>query len=130
MDRDGVHAAQVLGEGRTVAQPEMQRRLAVARGRETHLRHLHAQFAIVVDLAVGDQRRRAGIERLVAGREIDDGESRLQQGGAGSDGLAGAVRPAMRERGGERLQNRGVGCVGARREHQSGDAAHQRRPAG
>ncbi len=57
---------------------EMQRQLAVRCGGEDDAVHRRAQLEVVVDLAVGDQRRAAGLEeRLVAGDEIDDGEAPL-----------------------------------------------------
>ena len=57
VDRDRIHAAQVVGEATTVAQPEMQRRLAIAvRSRNATSGSLGAEFAVIVDLAVRDQR--------------------------------------------------------------------------
>ena len=66
VDRDRIHAAQGAGIGQPVAQPEMQRRLAIALGGEPRVRHVLAQLAVVVDLAIGDQGGRAGEQRLVA----------------------------------------------------------------
>ena len=60
MDRDRIHPAQRPGIGRPVAQPQMQRRLAVALRREMRARQPVAQLAVVVDLAIGHQRGRPG----------------------------------------------------------------------
>ena len=65
-----------------------------------------AQLAVVVDLAVGDQRGRAGEERLVAAGEVDDREPRVHQRDAPDHGVAGAVRPAMRQRARQRREQR------------------------
>ena len=66
-------------------------------------RVLLAQLAVVVDLAIGDQRGGAGEERLVAGGEVDDGEARVGQRDAARHVVPGAVRAAMRQRAGQRV---------------------------
>ena len=66
VDGDAVHATQVVGEAGALAQPQVQRRLVVAVGGEAHAGHVAAQLAVVIDLAIAHQRRRAGEQRLVA----------------------------------------------------------------
>ena len=55
VDCRSIHAPQMLRVVRALAQPQVQRWLAVAAGGEIHLRHRHAQFTVVVDLAVADE---------------------------------------------------------------------------
>ena len=92
VDGDRIHAAQLLRVVGAVAQPQMQRRLAVAVGGEADARHRRAQFAVIVDLAVADQRGRAGEQRLVAGHQVDDRQPVVHQRDAADHGVAGAVR--------------------------------------
>ena len=95
VDRERVHAAQRRRELRPVPQPQVQRRLVVAVGGEPRRRHLGAQLAVIVDLAVAHQRRRAREQRLVAGREVDDGEPGVHQRDAPDHGVA-RPRPGPR----------------------------------
>ena len=126
VDGDGVHAAQRAGIGGAVAQPEMQRRLAVAVGGEADVGQVVAQLAVVVDLAVRDEGGGAGEERLVAAGHVDDGQARVHEGDAADDRVPGAVRAAMGERAGEGGEHGGVGQRRGGREHEASDAAHQR----
>jgi len=98
MDRDRVHAAKLLRVVGALLQPEVQRRLAIAGAGEVHARHRRAQLAVIIDLAVGDQRGGTGEERLVAGDQVDDRQPVVQQRDAPHHGLSAAVRPAMRQR--------------------------------
>ena len=95
VDGDRVHATQMLRVVRALAQPQMQRRFAVAVGGEADRRHRHAQFAVVVDLAVADQRRGAGEQRLIAGHQIDDRQPVVHQRDAAHHRVAGAIRAAV-----------------------------------
>ena len=107
-----------------VAQPQMQRRLAVAVGGEADARHVRAQLAVIVDLAVADQRRRAGEQRLVAGDQVDDRQPVVHQRDAADDGVAGAVRAAVVQAVDQLRQRGGVGRRRAARQDQPGNAAH------
>ena len=95
MDGDGIHAAQVLRVVRAVAQPQMQRRLAIAVGGEVDPRHRDAQFAVIIDLAVADQCGGAGEQRLIAGHQVDDRQPVVHQRDPADDGVTGAVGSAM-----------------------------------
>ena len=83
-----------------------------------------AQRAIVVDLAVleGEHVPAARAQRLVAGREVDDGEPAHAHRDARLDVHPLAVRPAMADRGEHRAQDVRAGRV--RRVDDAGDAAH------
>ncbi len=132
VDGDRVHAAERLDIALAVAQPQMQRRLAVAAGGEPHLGQCPAQLQVVVDLAVGDQRRRAREQRLVAAIQVDDGEAGVHQRHPADHGVASTVRPAMRERPHQRGQAGGIQPVGGGAgpgrgvsEREAGNPAHQ-----
>ncbi len=127
VQRQRIHAAQPAGEIEPVAAIEMQRQLAIRLGRERRVRQRRPQLDVIVDLGIGDERRTAGlVERLVAGREIDDGEPRLHHADIARAIMPGAVGPAMKERRLHRLEDGGGGRLAALRHH-AGDAAHQRR---
>ena len=75
----------MVDEVETVFPVEMQRRLTIGLGRELLTCQLRAQLDIVVNLAVRDQDGPARfVERLIAGLQIDDGESGLAQPAAPS----------------------------------------------
>ncbi len=95
MDCDRVHATQVLRVVGALAQPQMQRRFAVAVGGKADPRHRHAQFAVIVDLAVADQRGGTGEQRLVAGHQIDDRQPVMHQRDPAHHRVAGAIRAAV-----------------------------------
>jgi hypothetical protein len=124
VDGDGEHAAKLLGVVGAVAQPQIQRRLAVAVGGERHAGHGGAQLPVIVDLAIADQRRRAGEQRLVAGDEVDDRQPVMHQSDAADDGVAGAVRATVVQAVDQLRQGGGIGGRRAARQDQSGNAAH------
>ena len=107
----------------------MQRQLAIRLRRQSRragAAEAGAQFEIIVDFAVGDQRRATRfVERLVAGREIDDGEPGLHHPDVARSvsalaigtPVAQGVRHCAQRR---RRRGRAVIC------HQPGDPAHQR----
>ncbi len=108
---------------------QLQRRLAIRLGRKygrPPAAELLAQLDVVVDFAIGDQRGTARlIERLVAGREVDDGEPGLHHPDIAGAVSAVTIRTAVAQRiahGLQRSRRRGcpVMC------HQPGDPAHQR----
>ena len=82
---------------------------------------------IIVDLAVADQRRPAGLvdEWLAAGSEIDDGKPGMGHGDVGRLVPAGAVGPAMGQGASHALEQTQLRRA-AGRGHKAGDAAHQR----
>ena len=125
VDGDGEHAAQGGRVAYAVAQPQVQRRLAVAAGGEASAGQGVAQLAVVVDLAVGDQRGRAGIQGLVPASHVDDGQAGMDQRGAAHRGVAAAIGAAVRQGTGERGEHRRVGRRAAGRQDQADDAAHQ-----
>ena len=113
-----------LGEADAVAPPQAQRRLAIAGRGAAQLVDL-AQLAVVVDLAIGDERGRAGEERLVAGDEVDDGEAGMGERDAARDMVPGAVGAAMRHGRGHVVQlGRVDGRGGGREVQDAADAAH------
>ena len=71
-----------------------------------------AQLAVVVDLAVEDDRDRAVLveDRLVAGREVDHAQALDPEPDAGIDVQSARVRAAVLERGAHALQSRRVGA--------------------
>ena len=83
VEREGEHALQAIEEGDPPGLVGVQEGFAVGvRGKAMAERfQFGAQFAVVVDFAVGDQREAAVfvVERLRAAFEIDDGEPRMQQ---------------------------------------------------
>jgi hypothetical protein len=107
---------------------QLQRRLAIRLGREyarPPAAELLAQLDVIVNLAIGDQRSTARlIERLVAGREVDDGEPGLHHPDIAGAISAIAIRAAVAQRPAHRPQRRRGWC-GAIMGHQPGDAAHQ-----
>ena len=110
-----VHAAQMPREIEPVAAIEMERQLAIRAGGERCAGQLGVQLEVVVDLAIGDERGAAGlVERLVAGREIDDREPRLHHADIARAVMAVAVGPAMAQRRLHRLQQRGRRRLAAR----------------
>ena len=127
VQRHRVHAAQMPGEIEPVAAIEMQRQLAIRLGRERDRprgTQIFAQFDVIVDLAIGDQRRAARlVKRLVAGRQIDDREPGLHHADIARAILAVAIGPAMAQRHAHRPQRRRRRRRAVAR-HQPGDAAH------
>ena len=113
-----------FGVVRAVAQPQMQRRLAVAVGGEVHARQRLTQFAVIIDLAVGHQRGGAGEERLVAGDQVDDREAVVQQRDPAHHRVAAAVGAAVVQRADQLRQHARVRRRGAGRQDQPSDAAH------
>ena len=89
------------------------------------VRHGDTQLAVIIDLAVADQRRGAGEQRLVAGDQVDDRQAVVHQRDAADDGVAGAVGTAVCQRVDQARQHGGIGrrCAGG--EDQAGNAAHQ-----
>ena len=129
VQRDRIHAAQMLGEVEPVAAIEMQRQLAIRLGRKRNragaAAQRLAQLDVIVDLGIGDQRRAAGlVERLVAGREIDDREPGLHHADIARAVVAVAVGAAMAQCRFHRPQRRRRRRRAVER-HQPGDAAHQ-----
>ena len=122
---DRVHAAQMAGEIEAVAAIKVQRQFAIGLRREAALGKFAAQLDVIVDLGIGDERRAARlVERLVAGRQIDDREAHLQHADIARAVMPVAIRPAMRQRRAHRAQQaarRGVAVL----RHDAGDAAHQ-----
>ena len=125
MDGDRVHAAQMLRVVGALAQPQMQRRLAVAVGGEADRRHRRAQFAVIVDLAVADQRGGTGEQRLIAGHQIDDRQPVVHQRDAAHHRVAGAIRAAVTQAVDQFRQRGRFGRRRAARQDQSGNAAHR-----
>ncbi len=128
VQRDRVHAAQVAGEIEAVAAIEMERQLAIGRRREHDAGQRPAQLDVIVDLGIGDERRAAGlVQRLVAGREIDDGEPRLHHARHRRRGNA----RCRRARDGAAIASIACSVAACGRlaveRHDAGDAAHQRR---
>ena len=89
---------------------------------------LRDQLLVVVDLAVEDDDDRAVlvVERLLAGREVDDRQAAMTEPDARLEVHALAVRPAVRLRVVHALQQRAVEVAAAAGVEQSGDAAHVR----
>src|SRR5262249_30281254 len=85
---------------------------------------LAPQLTVVVDLAVMDDVERSVLvrDRLVAGLEVDDGETPRGQGRGAVGELAGAVPAPMDERGAHRGE--ALGIDGAARGHDSAEPAH------
>ena len=125
VERDGVHAAQALGEARAVAAVEMQRHLAVGLGGEIDPRQGLALLDVVVDFGVGHQRRAAGLaQRLIAGLEVDDRQAALDHGEAAGLEAPRAVGTAVRQRRVEGVEQ-GVARRRAVGAHVARDATHQ-----
>ncbi len=110
---EGVHPAQMGEQVKPVLLVEVDDRLAVAlRAEVVFLLHQRAaQFFVVVDFAVEDQRNRAifVIERLVAPGDVDDAQAAHphRQIGLGAGRVkAVAVRSAMLDRGAHRAHSR------------------------
>ena len=111
--REGVHAAQVREQVEAVLLVQVDDRLAVAlRAKGVLLLHQRAaQFFVVVDFAVEDQRNRAifVVERLVAARHVDDAQAahpHRQIGLVARRVEAVAVRSAMLDRRAHRAHRR------------------------
>ena len=107
---------------------KVERQLAIRLGRKggrVGAAEIGAQFEIVVDLAIGDQRCAPRfVERLIAGRKIDDGEQGLDHPDIPRSVSAIPIRtpvaqrlPHCAQRG--RRRGRAVIC------HKPGDPAHQ-----
>jgi len=125
VDRQGIHAAERIGEREPVAAIELDRRFAVGRGREFLARELVAEFYKVINFAVRHQRRTARIEqRLVTGLEVDHRESGLGHADIIGAEPTFAVGAAMDQGVAHRLGGCHVGQP-ASRGHDAGDAAHQ-----
>ena len=129
VDGDGEHPAQTVGEVEAVAAVKMQRRLAVRARRERGAIEGRTQFEVVVDFGVGDQAGRVGRarvagDRLVAGFQVDDGETGNGQGQRRARGNARRVGAAMRQRAFEAVENDVVRPAPTRHRH-AADAAHQ-----
>ncbi len=100
VQRQRIHAAQMLRELEPVATIKMQRQLAIRLGRKRNragaAAQCLAQLDVIVDLGIGDQRGAAGlIERLRAGREIDNREPGLHHADIARAVLANAVGAAV-----------------------------------
>ena len=89
----------------------MQRQLAIRSGGEIDARQFLTQFDVIVDFGIGDQHGPARfVQRLIAGREIDDGQPGMNQADAAVDITAAAIGSAMGQRPRQRVQ-----CVRVRR---------------
>ena len=66
-----------------------------------------------------------GEERLVAAGDVDDRQPVMHEGDAADDAVPGAVRAAMRQRLGERVDHGRAGGLCAALHDGAGDAAHQ-----
>src|SRR6185312_4821698 len=81
--REREHAAEPLDAARPPFDIGVEQRLGIGTGAETMAPafQLGAQFAEIVDLAVEHQRHAGGLmrDRLVAGREVDDGETAVAE---------------------------------------------------
>jgi hypothetical protein len=99
--------------------------LAKVVGRERDLRRCRAQFAVVVDFAVADQRSRPGEQRLVAGDQIDDRQTVVHQRDPANHGVPRAIRAAMGQRAFQRRQRRRTWRRRIGGGQNAGDAAHQ-----
>ena len=84
-----------VGVGGARAEAQVQRGFAVAVGGKADSGHGRAQFAVVVDLAVADQRGGTGEQRLIAGHQINDRQPVVHQRDAAHHRVAGAIRAAM-----------------------------------
>ena len=126
VQRDRIHAAQMFREIETEFAIEMQRQLAIRASGDLRLRHFGMELEIIIDLAIRHQRGATRlVKRLVAGREIDDRETRLHHADIARAVMSVAVGTAMAQRFLQRLQPL------ARRRlaidaHHAGDTAHQR----
>ncbi len=98
-ERDGEHAAQPFERGRTPFLVGVNDRLGVARRVENVARRFQPlpQLAIVVDLTVEDEPDRSVfvVNRLMAGRQVDDAQAAHAESGAGLHVHALIVRSAM-----------------------------------
>jgi len=114
------HAAESTHVLRAVALVEMEMDFGVAmRSERVALTlELTPQLRIVVDLAVLDDDARSVLarDRLVAARKVDDREAPCRQRDRTVDVLAGAVRPAVYERGAHRGQALNACRAGSRRD--------------
>ena len=108
MDRNAIHAAQKGGEARPVPAIQMQGRFAI-RSRGGGQRVIAAQFAIIINLAIGDQGGSAGEKRLISGGKVNDRKPGMGQRHIAGHMVPSAIRPAMRKRACERFQHRGGG---------------------
>ena len=118
--RQGEHPAQPFDERRPALLVEVHEHLDVRAGAERMAAALQltTQRAMVVELAVADHEHRAVLvgQRLIAVGGVDQREPADRQPGDVVEVVPGAVRPAVRERGGHRGQ--------------LGGAPAARRPAG
>ena len=103
----------------------MQRRLTIGLGRELLTLHLRAQFDIVVNFTVRNQDSSARlVERLVAGLQIDDGETGLAQCHIPRRIGALAVRPTVTQGVDQSLQHTRI-CGRAIGSHDTCDSTHR-----
>jgi hypothetical protein len=72
-------------------------------------RVIAAQFAIIINLAIGDQGGSAGEERLIACRKINDCKAGLGECDIAGYMMPHAIRPAMRQRARKSFQHCGGG---------------------
>ncbi len=129
VDGNGIHATQLFGEIDAVAAVKMQGRLAIGPGLPGHRISFFvqglAQFHIIIDLGIGDQRGPVGsLDRLVAGFQVDNGQTGMGQANALAQVLPHAIGAAMLQgalQGGEDVCVRGASV----RRHDARDAAHQ-----
>ncbi len=125
---DGVHAAQMVGEAQFLAQVKLQRDLAVGPRFERHPAQVQLDLDVIIDFAVGDQDRLVAVgplggDRLIARFQVNDRQPRLDQAHIAVDMTAVAVRPAMGQGNGQRVENprRRGGAVSC---HDACDTAH------
>jgi len=128
MQCDRIHAAEMSGEVETKLAVQVQWRFAIRLGRERHrpaATEFAAQFDVIVDLGIGDQRCAVRlIERLVACRQVNDGEAGLRHPDIARAVSAIAIGTAVAQRRRhppQRLRRRrsAVLC------HQPGNPTHQ-----
>ena len=95
--RDSIHAAQRFGKIGAVAGVGRKRHFAIGVRFELVRGKLPLQFDIIIDLAIGDQRRAfAAIEGLVAGGKIYRTGVGLYGGAARGQELGGQLPPGGR----------------------------------
>ena len=125
-ERDREHPAQPLGEALAVLLVQVHEHLGVAARREPvpGPLELEPELAVVVELAVLNDRDPAVLvrDRLVARREVDDGEAPGSEADAPVEVRAVGVRPALDEGCAHRREPAGIdGAAGGR---DSADPAH------
>ena len=126
-DREREHAAQTLHAAHADLLPKVDDDLGVGATREAVAARLQlpSQLAMVVDLSVEDQHRRAvlRVERLIPARDVDDREPGHPDRGVRARVDAAGVGAAMDERRAHRADE--LTLAGASRGDLSGYPAHQ-----